>query len=246
MINKNLVLGVGINSVTRQKVLEFLLKGLKKGTKKLFVVTPNSEILVRAHHNARFKQVLNNASLALPDGTGVIWAGKLLGKKFKEKITGVDIMENLCQKAADYGLTVGFLGGGPKIAERTSECLRKKYPKLRIIFAKSGGKINESGASEEKNGRDKIPPVDILFVAFGAPKQEFWISRHLDQLPIKVAIGVGGAFDYFSGRVLRAPKLIQKAGFEWLFRLILEPWRFKRQLALLEFIFLVLRERIRA
>lgn len=246
MLNKNLILGVGINSVTHQEVLEFLLKGLKKGTKKLFIVTPNSEILVRAYHNTRFKRILNDASLALPDGTGVIWAGKILGKKFKEKVAGVDVMENLCQMAADYGFTVGLLGGGVEIAERASECLRKKYPKLKVIFAKSGGKINERGEPEDRNDLDKIPPVDILLVAFGAPKQEIWISENLGQLPIKVVMGVGGAFDYFGGRVLRAPRWVQKAGFEWLFRLILEPWRFKRQLALFEFIFLVLRARIKA
>ncbi len=245
MINKNLILGVGINSITHQEVLEFLLKGLKSETKKLFVVTPNSEILVRAHHNTKFKQILNDASLALPDGTGVILAGKILGKKFKEKVAGVDIMENLCQMAADYGFTVGFLGGGAKIAERASECLKKKYSKLKVIFTKSGGKINENGEPGGGNDLDKIPPVDILLVAFGAPKQEVWISEHFDRLPVKIVIGVGGAFDYFSGRVLRAPKWVQKAGFEWLFRLILEPWRFKRQLVLFEFIFLVLRERIR-
>lgn len=238
MLDKNLILGVAINSATRQEVLEFLLKGLKSNTKKLHVVTPNPEIIVFAHHHNEFKRVLNNASLALPDGTGVIWAGKVLGKKFKEKITGVDTMENLCKMAADYGFTAGFLGGGPKIAEKASECLKAKYPKLRIIFARSGGEINE-------NSKIKIPPVDILFVAFGAPRQEVWISKHLEELPIKLAIGVGGAFDYFSGSVLRAPERVQKAGFEWLFRLFLEPWRFKRQLALFEFVFLIVREKLR-
>lgn len=229
MIQRNFILGVGVSNATSKEVLEFLLKGLKEGGKKMFVVTPNPEIIVLANKNRDFKEILNSASLALPDGTGVIWAGKILGKKFKEKITGVDTLKNLSKIAAKKGFTVGFLGGGSKVAETTAECLRKKYPNLKVVFA-----------ADELPKLLKSPTIDILFVAFGAPKQEIWINKYLKRLPVKLAMGVGGSFDYLSGRIPRAPEWIQNLGFEWLFRLINEPWRIKRQLALLEFMFLVL------
>ncbi len=228
-MNKNIILGVGISNASSDKILEFLLKGLQKEGQKLFVVTPNPEMLVLASKNLKFRSILNSASLALPDGIGVIWAGKILSKNFAEKVTGVEMMKKLCQRAADYSLTVGLLGGGPKIAERTAECLLREYPKLKIVFTASEWRENKK--------------IDILFVAFGAPKQEIWISDNLKNLPVKLVMGVGGAFDYLSGTVVRAPEWVRKAGFEWLFRLVVQPWRLKRQLALLQFIYLVLREK---
>lgn len=230
MIVKNFILEVGVSNATNKEILEFILKGLKNENNKLYIVTPNPEIIVRAHHDITFRKILNDASLALADGTGVIWAGRILGKKFKEKITGVDTIENLCKLANDYAFTVGFLGGGPKVADRAAECLKKKYPGLKVKFA----------GSELKSAKLLKSPIDILFVAFGAPKQEFWISGNIRKVPVKVVLGVGGAFDYISGRVPRAPVWLRNLGFEWLFRLINEPWRIKRQLALIEFVYLVL------
>lgn len=233
MISKNFILGVGVSNGTNQEVLEFLLKGLKNGGKKLSIFTPNPEIIVRAYHDSGFRKILNSASLALPDGIGVIWAGKILGKKFKEKIIGVDTLENLCKVARDYGLTVGLIGGEVKIADKTAECLMSKYPGLKVGFAGANASIKLLRS-----------PLDILFVAFGAPKQEIWISKHINHLPVKVAMGVGGAFDYISGRIPRAPVFMRNLGLEWFFRLVIQPWRIRRQLALLEFIYLVLRERL--
>jgi N-acetylglucosaminyldiphosphoundecaprenol N-acetyl-beta-D-mannosaminyltransferase len=127
---------------------------------------------------------------------------------------------------------VGFLGSGPSVAELTAECLKKEYPTLRV------GMVSQEWKDELK----KVE-VDILFVAFGSPKQEIWMSENLKNVSAKVLIGVGGSFDFISGKVRRAPKILRLIGLEWLFRLMIQPWRIKRQLRLLKFIALVLKEK---
>lgn len=229
---KRNILKVGFSVVSKTEVLEYLVKNIKLNSKKVFVVTPNPEILVLAKDDKKYQKVLNSADLALPDGVGIIWASKILGVSLKEKITGIDLLESLCQKVSKQPITVGFLGGGPKIAEQTAECLKKRFFGLKIGFF----------GAEIKNFR-QLKGTDVLFVAFGSPKQEFWIEKNLSKLPVRLAIGVGGAFDFISGKIPRAPKLIQSFGLEWLFRLVIQPWRIKRQLALVKFIFLVLKEK---
>lgn len=228
-MDKNFLLGVGITNAKKEEILEYIITSLEKKTDPYYIVTPNPEFLVYASKHPEFKIILNNARLGLPDGIGVIWAGKILGKPFVERVTGVDFMELLCKEVSEKPITVGFLGGRGKIAEKAAECLQVRYPGLKVIF------VSEEWA-EERNS------VDILFVAYGFPKQEEFMAKHIGKIPIKVMIGVGGAFDYISGAVPRAPLLIRLIGFEWLFRLFVQPWRIKRQLALLEFSWLVLRQ----
>ncbi|MBI2049715.1 WecB/TagA/CpsF family glycosyltransferase [Candidatus Roizmanbacteria bacterium] len=263
MIDKKNILGVNLTNVTKKEVLEYIIKGLGKKQKKYFIVTPNPEFLVLANKNSRFKNILNSAELALPDGIGVILAGKILGKTLKQRITGIELLESLCSEIAEKPITVGFLGGGPGVADKTAERLQNLYPNLKIVFASEewlknnvglskrfkisdlGFKNKERQAINHKSSIINHQSIDMLFVAFGAPKQEIWISENLENLPVKIAIGVGGAFDYISGKVKRAPKFIQDLGLEWLYRLIRQPWRFKRQFSLLRFIWLVFKERIR-
>ncbi len=297
MGNKTFLLGVGFNSLKIENVLELIIKGLGKTEEKYYVVTPNPEILVLADSNPSYKKVLNSAKLALPDGIGIMMTAKLLGKPLRERISGVDLMESLCKEVSKRPITVGFLGAGPNVAELTAECLREKYPGLKVVFtgqewnfggsavgrqsrfsddarrnlpqsSKTPRSLSESLSSESKDNQNgevtafgspqsELPPagknhqssiinhnIDILFVAFGSPKQEIWIAENLSRLPVKVAIGVGGAFDFVSGKVRRAPILMRKLGLEWLFRLIIQPWRIKRQLRLIKFIFLVCQVRL--
>lgn len=180
---------------------------------------------------------------------------RILAKSSFSTVTGTDLVEKLCQQANVYGFTLGFLGGKKGLAEKLSERLRKKYPNLKVTFAQSGPVVDQKGKEvsstkhqvlgikseeTEDNSKYQIPKTDILFVAFGQVKQEKWISRNLPKLPIKVAIGVGGAFDYLSGSVPRAPKFIRNSGFEWLFRLMIQPWRIKRQIKLAKFVYMTL------
>lgn len=240
MFKKKSILGIGFTNAKEDEILEYILQSLEKYRQRYFIVTPNPEILILARNDTNYKKILNSAKIALPDGIGVMIAGKILGKQLWEKITGIDLVESLCRAVEEKPITVGFLGAGPGIAEQTAECLKKKLPTLKVVFA-------ESGSPDDKTVqiiKDQKKEIDILFVAFGSPKQEIWIYENLDKLPVKIAIGVGGAFDFLSGKVKRAPFWIRKAGFEWLFRLINQPWRIKRQLALIKFVMFILKEKL--
>lgn len=226
------LLGVELTNAKESEILEFIYTGLLKSHEKSYVVTPNPELLVIANKNREYMNILNDAKLALPDGVGVMLGAQFMGKPLKQRIAGVDLVKSLCNYISKQPITVGFLGAGPNVAVKTAECLQNLYPGLRVSFAESDWK-------NELNDKK----TDILFVAFGSPKQEIWIKNHLKDLPVKVAIGVGGSFDFISGRVRRAPLFIRRIGLEWLFRLILQPWRIKRQLSLITFILLLIKEK---
>ena len=231
---KTFLLGVGFSNASEQEVLEFIYTGLQNSSKKYYIVTPNPELLVIAQKDSNYKTTLNNAKLALADGIGILWAARLMGKPLKQRITGADLTESLCNHVSKQPITVSFLGGGPNIAELTAECLQKKYPGLKV-----------SWFSQEYDKSLKDKETDILFVAFGSPKQEIWIADNLNDLNAKVVMGVGGAFDFITGKVSRAPKFLRNLGLEWLFRLIMQPWRIKRQVSLIRFVFLVIKEKLK-
>ena len=134
MINKKNILGVGITDATKKEVLEYIVKSLENFKKKYFIITPNSEFLVLANKNRDFRNVLNRAELASTDGIGVIIAAKILGKSLKGRFTGVDLVESLCKEVVRKPITVGFLGGRGNVAEKTAECLQRKYPGLKVNF----------------------------------------------------------------------------------------------------------------
>jgi len=227
------ILGVKISTLTYSDTLELIFKWLsEKGVFKT-IVTPNPEFLVRAQKDMEFKRILNSADLAIPDGSKLIWASK---GKVLERVSGTDLMISLCGVCVKSGFTVGLIGGGEEIAEKTAECLLKKFPKLKIGIATANCDWP----------RNDTVRVDVLFVALGMVKQERWIYNNREKLKdsgVRLAMGVGGAFDYISGAVPRAPKFMRDAGLEWLFRLLVQPWRLKRQLALLEFVTMVMRGR---
>lgn len=260
MLRKKNILGVGITAEKKSKILEYVVDRLQSNKEKFFIVTPNPEILVYAQNHLAFKDKLNSAGVSLADGVGVLAASQLLGLGIPERTTGVDFIEKLCEMSRENPVSMGFLGGRRGVAERTAECLKQKYPWISISFAGEEwperevfrmkylvSSIENKSKKSIQNTKYKIPDtgIDILFVAYGFPKQEEWISDNLERLPVKAAMGVGGAFDFISGNVPRAPKLIRSLGLEWLFRLIVQPWRWKRQLALPKFLILILKERFR-
>jgi len=212
------ILGVNIDDVSIDQAISIVAGWLQEGGKH-YIVTPNPEFIVSAYGDPEFKKILNKADLAIPDGAGLKFSGKI-----KNTTTGVDLMEALCQKASKSGWKIRLIGGKDGVAGRTSEKLKEKYPGLEVVYAENGLEVNS----------------DLLFVAFGMGKQEKFIYENLDKLPTKVAMGVGGAFDYISGNVKRAPIWMRQLGLEWLFRLIIQPWRIKRQVNLFKFIFLII------
>ena len=253
------ILGTIVTTASKKDVLEYIVNKVQKGFEKLYIVTPNPEILVYATRSKEFQRILNNATVSLPDGIGVIAACNILKKPIKERISGVDMMLALCSKSANGGFKIGLLGGREGVAEKTSKCLREKYPDLIVNFVdnewgedgfKNAQKYDVSSIKYQekkilRNTKYVIPNthIDMLFVAFGFPKQEEWIAENLPNIDVTLAMGVGGAFDYISGKVPRAPKFVRNIGMEWAFRLVRQPWRIKRQLILPVFVGKVIKSR---
>lgn len=225
---KNYVMGIGITNAAEKNILEYIVENVPKQLHPYYIVTPNPEMVVLATKDKAFKTILNNAQIALCDGMQLYRAAMFLGVPLKERIIGTNFVEKLCEKVADQPITVGFLGGRADVAEAASECLREKFSGLKITFAKA----------EWVEGME-MPTTDILFVAFGFPKQEKWMAEHVGKIPVKVLMGVGGAFDQIVHPSLRPPAVIHQAGLGWMYRLARQPWRVKRQAKLVEFLQLV-------
>lgn len=226
------VLEVNIDDVSETRAIDIVRLWLKSNEKH-YIVTPNTEFLMLAQKDSEFKKILNAADLAIPDGAGLRLSGEI-----RNTTPGVDLMEKLLEVASRDGLKIGFLGGSLGAAEK----IIGKYSNLKVSYINSDIKVNKDGYAPFL----AIPQSDILFVAFGQGKQEKWISQNLSRIPVKVAMGVGGAFDYLSGQIPRAPKWMRHLGLEWLFRLVNQPWRAKRQLVLIQFVVAILQKRLQS
>ena len=246
------ILGVRVDNVNFQQALE-KAKKLIEGPGKHCVVTPNPEIIVAAQKDRQFKEILNKSSLSIPDGIGLVWGARILGEKLPERVTGTDLLEGLAALAAEHGYSLFLLGGMEGVAEKAGAKFKIQNSKVKIgttaepSLNQEGRPVNSEETEKEKEAIEKINQFrpDILAVAFGAPKQEKWIARNLPKLNVKLAIGVGGALDYISGEKTRAPGWVKGVGLEWLFRLVQEPTRFRRQLTLPYFGYLIFKERFK-
>ncbi len=193
-------------------------------TKSSQIVTINPEMVVAAQKDSEFRQIINSADLVVPDGKGIMLAAQYLGKPLSERITGVDLTWAVSKLAEDRGYRVFFLGGQRDIAKEASTRIKKLHPRLRVTGFYSGAPDDQETIKKLKQAKP-----DILFVAFGAPKQEKFIAGLKKQgIKVPLAIGVGGTFDYIAGIYPYAPDWMRKAGFEWLFRLFTQPWRLNR------------------
>ncbi len=202
------------------------------------VATVNPEFVVRARKDAEFARVLEGADLCLADGVGVVWAARRRGCELREPVAGSDMLPVLAGLCARRGFRLFLLGAGPGVANELASKLRAAHPALEVA-AHSGDP--DPSSDEESLKLIHEHRTDVLLVAYGAPKQELWIDRLRGRLGVAVAMGVGGSFDYATGRVPRAPAWMRRAGLEWLHRLINQPWRIRRMTALPVFAFEVLR-----
>jgi N-acetylglucosaminyldiphosphoundecaprenol N-acetyl-beta-D-mannosaminyltransferase len=205
------------------------------------VVTSDSSAIARAQQDAELREILQTADLVTPDGMGVVWMGRILGLGIGERLSGVDLVGQICALAVERGYSVYLLGAREGVAEEAARTLKKSFPGLRIAGAWHGYFSSEE--EPEVIARIKQCKPDILLVAFGIPKQEKWIRRHLEDLAVPVAIGVGGSLDVISGRVKRAPAWVQKAGLEWLYRTAQHPARLPRLAAVARFVWMGLSRR---
>ena len=197
------------------------------------IVTVNPEFVMNAQRNKDFRTAINAAALIVADGVGVVWATRYLGRPVPERVTGTDLLPELAQRCAATGYRLYLLGAAPGIAEAAGARLQELAPGLVIAGTYAGSP--EPNEEEEIIERVRVAHADVLCVAYGAPAQDLWIWRNLARLPVAVAIGVGGAYDFLSGRQQRAPVFLRKLGLEWLYRLYREPWRWRRMLALPRF-----------
>jgi N-acetylglucosaminyldiphosphoundecaprenol N-acetyl-beta-D-mannosaminyltransferase len=202
------------------------------------VVTVNPEFVMRAQRDREFARVLESADLCLADGTGVVWAARRLGCRLQGPVAGADLVEPLAALCARRGFRLFLLGAMPGVAGELAAKLRAANPGL-AVAAEAGGPDPSLDAETVELVRSH--DTDVLLVAFGAPAQELWIDRMRERLGVAVAVGVGGSFDYLTGRVPRAPAWMRRAGLEWLHRLARQPWRVRRMAVLPVYALKVLR-----
>ena len=234
------VMGVGFDNVTMAEAIE-KAKVLLTGSGPAYCVTPNAEIVYEAMHDKAFCEILNSAALVLPDGAGTVLGAKLLGTPLKEKVAGIDFAANLLGVLAETGKRLYLLGGKPGIAEQAADEMRRMQPGLCICGTADGYFQDEAPVIARVN---EAKP-DALFVCLGAPKQELFMHRHLDDLTVPMMIGLGGSLDVFAGTVRRAPDWMIRMHLEWLYRLIKEPKRIGRMMRLPKFVLAVLAKRLR-
>ena len=203
------------------------------------IATTNPEFVVRAQRDKQFRQVLQQADLCIPDGVGLLLASRWMGTPLAKRVPGSELVYKLAELASQEGWRLFLLGAGPGVADEAALIFQSKYPELKIAGTYAGSphpSENELIIQRINNSK-----ADMLFVAYGAPNQDKWIARNRETLPtVRLAIGVGGSLDFVTGQAKRAPRWIQNLGLEWLYRLIQEPWRWRRMLALPHFAIKVL------
>lgn len=239
---RNEILGLEIDTLTLEEALARIEEWVQQKREDpdalaRRVITVNPEYVMAARKDPELRKVVNSADLVTPDGVGLILAGVILRRPFRGRVTGVALSYALAKRSAETGLKLFLLGAGPGIAEEAAQKFRELYPGLHIcgVFA---GRAGPEG-DEENLEQIRVAQPDIILVAYGMVKQDYWSVRNLKGSGAAVAIGVGGVLDYVSGRVPLAPTLIRRLGLEWLYRLYKEPWRWRRQLALPRFVLAV-------
>ncbi len=203
--------------------------------------TVNPEFVMQAQHDPAFLNLLNSLDMAWPDGIGLLWAAKLLRCPIPARVTGSDGVPRMAKLAAQHGWKLFLLGAAPGVAAAAAVQLQKRWSALQIVgsFAGSPAPAEENAIIQRVNAAQP----DILFVAYGAPAQDYWIQRNLPRLTsVRLAMGIGGSLDFIVGKQQRAPAWVQRIGLEWLYRLWREPWRWRRQLALPRFAVAVLHQ----
>lgn len=236
-MNKVNILGVNVDMIGIDDAAEKIFSFLNSDSFHS-VYTPNSEIIMLAYQDTAFCELLNRSDMLTADGIGVVYASKILKHPISERAAGYDIAVKIAERLPKTTHKLFILGGKPGVADEAKSKLETSYPGIQIVGTQDGyfpddklptviDNINQSGA-------------DLLFVCFGAPRQEKWIDENRDKLNVRVAMGIGGSVDVFAGQVLRAPMFWQKMGLEWFYRLLREPWRFMRMMSLPKFALTVL------
>lgn len=245
IITNNKILGIPVCSERKKDTLEHIKKYMSVPAGFFNIVSLNPENLIISRADPEFKEIVETAQVKIVDGVGVVIAGKILGVEVGDRVTGVGLMEELIDMAGKDSLPVMLIGAKDNLAFQLAECYNGKYGQ-KNFFGTQGIKNIKSPKKEEEEATFSIVArmkPRLLFVAFGSPYQEKWLWRNRALLQGIVCMGVGGAFDYLAGEVRRPSNAVRAMGLEWLFRLLQQPWRWKRQLRLLQFMWLVIRQK---
>jgi N-acetylglucosaminyldiphosphoundecaprenol N-acetyl-beta-D-mannosaminyltransferase len=238
-----------IDTYTEPELIEEVLEHAMTGETTRHIATINAQFYVLAEQSRPFRECLNKAEYRCADGMSIVWACRAFGQERVARIAGVDLISQLCQGGAARGMRVFLLGGRPGTAAKTAKILQSTYPGIEIAGVSCPDWGFEKDVITLMNVLDEIAVAkpNIIFVAFGAPKQEFFIAKYIRPLDIPIAVGIGGSFEILSGEVKRAPKWMQSAGLEWSYRLLQDPGRLWRRYMLgnIEFLWCVAKWRYR-
>ncbi len=229
------IMGVCFDNFSVEETVGKAMSALKTG-KKFFIVTPNPEIVNVAIQNEKYKDILNSADVVTPDGIGIVYASKMLGGEVKKRAPGFDIVKGILSELSKSEGSVYLFGGKPGVADMAAEKISADYPGVKIAGTDNG--YFDDDTEIIKNINNAKP--DFLLVCLGAPKQEMWISKNIDNLNAGILIGAGGSIDVLSGQTKRAPEMFIKLNCEWLYRLLKEPKRIGRMAKIPVFLLKVL------
>ncbi|GIP21783.1 MULTISPECIES: WecB/TagA/CpsF family glycosyltransferase [Paenibacillus] len=233
------IFGIPVCKWGMKDTVSYLTDVVKSG-KPHQIITANPIMVMAALENPEYKTMMQRADLIVPDGTGVVWAARKGGEPVTERVAGFDLLHELMKQGEELGWKVYLLGAAPEVIQEAASRLQLQYPRVKIVGSRDG----YFGPEQDREVIDEIVKAgpDLLFVARGADTQEPWIAKYKEDLGVPVIMGVGGSFDVISGRTQRAPKFMQKMHLEWFYRLLREPSRIGRMLALPKFTVKVLRE----
>lgn len=224
------ILGIGFDDLTLTGAIDRACDMLDQPRNHM-IVTPNSEIVYMARNDQKLKDTLNRADMVVPDGIGVVQASRTLKTPLTQKVAGVELGEGLVERLSKSGRGLFLLGAKPGVAQAAADKLCEKYPGL-VISGVRDGYFQQDGPVVDEINRSG---AQVLFVCLGAPKQERWMEEHADELHTRLMLGLGGSLDIFAGVAKRAPEIWIRLGLEWLYRLMKQPSRIGRMLALPKF-----------
>jgi N-acetylglucosaminyldiphosphoundecaprenol N-acetyl-beta-D-mannosaminyltransferase len=236
------ILGSRVDSVGMEEAQQRIAQLL---TERRFaqVITFGSEMAMLARRDAAYRDAVNAADLVVPDTVGVVIAARLLGQPVRERVAGIELIESVCAACAHNGTRIFLLGGAEGVAQQAGNALVQRHPGLQVAGTRDGYFSEAEDASVIE--QIKSSGAQLVFVALGFPKQELWVRAHAAELGAVVCIGIGGSLDVISGRLQRAPAVMRTLGLEWLYRLVKEPQRLRRQLVLPQFAFLITGQALR-
>lgn len=234
------IYGIRVSKLNMQQTVEYLVQAIEN-RQTTQVITANPIMLMTALEQPAYRAMMQRAELIVPDGAGLVWAASYVGEPVAEKVAGIDLMHQLLAIGENKAWRIFLLGASPEVIQITADKLRARYPQLQLVGVRDGYFTESDDAAVISQIREAAP--DILLVGRSADKQEPWIDQHKAGLGVPVIMGIGGSFDVLSGKLKRAPKIFIRLRLEWFYRLLQEPWRYRRMLLLPKFVVKVIRDK---